>query len=170
MIRSLFNRFNGTTKAINIAFSKAIEQTGAIVDGVTANALKQSALSAVQTAKKIGKYLTDVNGDGKVDAEDIKAAAEKAGIAWNKIDPDLKTALVAGGAAGIGINFIPLVGQALAVPAFAVTTAYFFLVAKLRSIGKRDQIEGTKPSPYPSEGRPPAPQIPTPGKPGAASQ
>ncbi len=148
MFKAFLSRFNGTTKAINVTFSKAIEQTGAIVDGETAKTLKKSALGAAQTAKKIGTYLTDVNGDGKVDAEDIKAAAEKAGIAWSRIDPDLKTALVAGGAAGVGINFIPLVGQALTVPAFAVTTAYFFLVAKLRNIGNRDSIERPK---YPPE-------------------
>lgn len=146
MLKALLNRFDGTTKAVNAAFRKAIEQTGAVVDSDTAKSLETSAISATQTAKKIGKYLTDVNGDGKVDAEDIKAAAQKAGIAWNKIDPDLKSALVAGGAAGIGINFVPFVGQALAVPAFAVTTAYFFLVAKLRNIGKRDQSESNRSS------------------------
>lgn len=42
-----------------------------------------------------------------------------------------------GGAAGIGVNFIPFVGQAVAVPAFFVTTAYFYLVAKLRGIGRK---------------------------------
>ena len=141
MFKTLLNRLNGTTSAVNAAFRKAIEQTGAVVDSETARSLKESAISAAKTAKKVGRYLTDVNGDSKVDADDVKAAAQKAGIAWNKIDPDLKTALVAGGAAGIGINFVPLVGQALVVPAFAVTTSYFFLVAKLRNIGKRDQSE-----------------------------
>ena len=135
MLKAVFERLNGTTAVVNAAFQKAAEKTGEVVDGEAANAMKHAAVGAAQTARKIAKYLTDVNGDGKVDAEDIKAAAEKAGIAWNKIDPDLKSALVAGGAAGLGVNFVPLVGQALTVPAFAVTTAYFFLVAKLRSIG-----------------------------------
>lgn len=146
MLKALLGWFDGSTKVVNAAFRKAMEQTGAVVDSHTAKSLKTSAISATQTAKKIGKYLSDVNGDGKVDAEDIKAAAEKAGIVWNKIDPDLKSAMVAGGAARIGINFVPFVGQALAVPAFAVTTAYFFLVAKLRSIGKRDQSEPNRSS------------------------
>jgi hypothetical protein len=145
MFKSFMNRLNGSTRAVDAAFRKAMEQTGAVVDSETAKSLKKSAINAAQMAKKIGTYLTDVNGDGKVDAEDIKAAAEKAGIAWNKIDPDLKTALIAGGTAGIGINFIPLVGQALAVPAFTVTTAYFFLVAKLRSIGKRNPPDAINP-------------------------
>ena len=139
MLKALLSWFDGTKAVVNTAFRKAVEQTGAVVDSDTAKSLKKSAISAAQTANKIGKYLTDVNGDGKVDAEDIRAAAQKAGIAWNKIDPDLKTAMIAGGAAGIGINFVPLIGQALTVPAFAVTTAYFFLVAKLRNIGRRDQ-------------------------------
>jgi len=141
MLKALLSWFDGTKAAVNTAFRKAVEQTGAVVDSDTAKSLKKSAISAAQTANKIGKYLTDVNGDGKVDAEDIRAAAQRAGIAWNKIDPDLKTAMIAGGAAGIGINFVPLIGQALTVPAFAVTTAYFFLVAKLRNIGRRDQSE-----------------------------
>jgi len=35
------------------------------------------------------------------DFEGLKVAAEKARIAWNAIDPDLKTALVAGCTAGV---------------------------------------------------------------------
>lgn len=136
MFEKLRNKATGTSAIINRAFEKAVTSTGAVVDGETARSLKASALGAAEVAGKIGKNLTDLNGDGKVDAEDLKVAAEKAGVAWNSIDPDLKTALLAGGAAGVGVNFLPLVGQVLAVPAFVGTTAYFFLVAKLRGLGK----------------------------------
>ena len=126
-----------TTVLMNQAFDRAVKETGAALDSETAESIKKSAQDALESVKKISLYLTDLNGDGKLDSEDIKLAAEKAGIAWDKIDPDLKTALLAGGVAGVGVNFIPLVGQAVAVPAFVGTTAYFFLVAKLRGLGKK---------------------------------
>lgn len=88
------------------------------------------------TARIISLYLTDLNGDGKFDGDDLKLAAEKAGVAWDKLDPDLKTAMLAGGAAGIGVNFIRFLGQAIAVP-FVGTTADFYLVAKFRGLGKK---------------------------------
>lgn len=91
----------------------------------------------MKTAGKIAKGVSDLNGDGKVDVEDLKLAAEKAILAWDKIDPDLKTAMIAGGVAGIGVNVIPFVGQMVAVPAFVGTTAYFYLVAKLNGIKKK---------------------------------
>lgn len=130
-------KLGGTGTLVNQAFERAVKETGAALDSETANRIKESTRSAVETAKKVSLYLTDLNGDGKFDSEDIKLAAEKAGIAWDKIDPDLKTAMLAGGVAGVGVNFIPFVGQAIAVPAFVATTAYFFLVAKLRGIGKK---------------------------------
>ena len=34
---------------------------------------------------EIAKNIGDLNNDGKVDKEDIKVAAEKAGIAWDKM-------------------------------------------------------------------------------------
>ena len=40
------------------------------------------------------RCLTDLNGDGKFDGDDLKLAAEKAGIGWDKLDPDIKTATV----------------------------------------------------------------------------
>ena len=134
MLTRIKDGASGTTLIINKAFKKAVEKTGAVVDSDTAKSLKQSTLSAAETAGKIGKNLTDLNGDGKVDVDDLKLAAEKAGIAWNKIDPDIKTALVAGGTAGVAVNFIPFVGQLIAVPAFVGTTAYFFLIAKLTKL------------------------------------
>jgi hypothetical protein len=136
MFKVIKSRATGTTLVINKAFKRAVEQTGAVVDGETARALKRSTIGVAEVAGKIGRNLTDLNGDGKVDAEDLKLAAEKAGIAWNKIDPDIKTALLAGGAAGIGVNFIPLIGQLIAVPAFVGTTAYFYLVAKIAGLKK----------------------------------
>ena len=120
-----------TTAIVNKAFDKAVKTTGAALDSETAQRLKKSTVSAMSTASEIAKNMSDLNGDGKVDAEDLKVAAEKAGVAWNSIDPDLKTALVAGGVAGAGVNFIPFIGQAIAIPTFIGTTAYFFLVAKL---------------------------------------
>lgn len=124
----------GTTEIVNAAFDKAVKQTGAALDSDTAKWLKESTVSAMTTAGDIARNMSDLNGDGKVDSEDLKLAAEKAGVAWDSIDPDLKTALLAGGAAGIGVNIIPFVGQAIAIPAFIGTTAYFYLVAKLTKL------------------------------------
>jgi hypothetical protein len=122
---------------VNAAFNKAVKQTGAVLDSETAKSLKDNAISAMGTASSIAKNMTDLNGDGKVDAEDLKIAAQKAGIAWDSIDGDLKTALVAGGIAGVGVNVIPFVGQAIAIPTFIGTTAYFYLVAKLNNLKKK---------------------------------
>ena len=123
-----------TAGIVNMAFDKAVKQTGAAMDSETAKWLKESAISAMSTAGDIAKNMSDLNGDGQIDAEDLKLAAKKAGVAWDSIDPDLKTALVAGGVAGVSANVIPLIGQVFAVPAFVGTTAYFFLVAKLNGL------------------------------------
>ena len=126
-----------TSAIVNAAFTKAVKQTGAVLDSETAQKLKDSTVSAMGTASSIAKNMTDLNGDGKIDAEDLKIAAQKAGVAWDSIDPDLKTALVAGGVAGVGVNVIPFVGQAIAIPAFIGTTAYFYLIAKLNNLKKK---------------------------------
>lgn len=126
-----------TSAVVNKVFEQAVKQTGAALDSETANWLKERTTTAMSTATAIGKNMSDLNGDGKVDVEDLKIAAEKAGIAWESIDADLKAALIAGGVAGIGVNFIPFIGQAIAVPTFAATTAYFFLVAKLNNLKKK---------------------------------
>lgn len=137
MWQKIKEKVGGTPDLMSKAFDRAVKETGAVLDSETASQLKDATKSAVASARKISLYLTDLNGDGKFDSDDIKLAAEKAGLAWDKIDPDLKTAMLAGGAAGIGVNFIPFVGQMVAVPAFVVTTAYFYIVAKLRTIGKK---------------------------------
>ncbi|WP_170484291.1 hypothetical protein [Ruegeria sp. HKCCA5426] len=126
-----------TTKIVNGAFNKAVKQTGAVLDSETAKRLKESTVSAMTMAGNIAKNMSDLNGDGKVDAEDLKVAAEKAGIAWDSIDADLKTALLAGGVAGVGVNIVPFVGQAIAIPTFIGTTAYFYLVTKLNNLKKK---------------------------------
>jgi len=113
-------------KAVDQAFSKPVKAMGSAVDNETAKTLKEHAAKAFVQARGIVGNLSDLNGNGKVDVEDLKFAAEKAGIAWDKIDPDLKKALVAGGVAGTGGNFVPLVGQAIAIPTFAGTTANLF--------------------------------------------
>ena len=121
----------------NVSFKKAVKKTGAIVNGDEAGMLKEKALVAYDQAKAICKNLADVNGDGKFDADDLKAAAEKAGLAWDKFDPDLKEALLAGSVAAVVLLLVPFVGHFLAVPVFAATTAYFFLFAKLKKLNKK---------------------------------
>lgn len=137
MWRKVKEKFTGSTDVVAEVFDRAVKETGAALDSEAAAKLKEATKSAIETARKVSLHLTDLNGDGKFDSEDIKLAAEKAGVAWDKIDPDLKTAMLAGGAAGVGVNFIPLVGQAIAVPAFVFTTAYLYIVAKIRTIGKK---------------------------------
>jgi hypothetical protein len=160
-VKAMIQRFrkgvSGTPAIVDRAVRKAVVSTGAVIDSETMKAIKLSATNAYFTAGKIGKYIGDVNGDGKIDVEDLKSAAQKAGVAWNSIDEDLKSALLAGGAAGVGVNFIPIVGQLFAVPAFAVTTAYLLVVAKLRKIGKgttTSTAPSLSPTPLPSPDHP----------------
>lgn len=138
---SIFDTFKKSaldySKIVNAAFDKAIKSTGEALDSETAQKIKEQTVAAMKTAADIASNIADLNGDGKVDAEDLRIAAEKAGIAWDKIDPDLKTALISGGVAGVGVNFIPIVGSMIAVPTFVGTTAYFYLVAKISSIKKK---------------------------------
>lgn len=137
MIARIKGLLDNSTTLVNWAFDRAIKETGAALDSETAERIKEATKSTMSTARALSLYLTDVNGDGKFDTDDLKLAAEKAGMAWDKIDPDLKTAMLAGGAAGIGVNIIPVIGQAIAVPTFVGTTAYIYLVAKLRGLGKK---------------------------------
>ena len=104
MWQKVKEKFTGSTDVVTQVFDRAVKETGAALDSEAAAKLKEATKSAIETARKVSLYLTDLNGDGKFDSEDIKLAAEKAGLAWDKIDPDLKTAMLAGGAAGIGVN------------------------------------------------------------------
>jgi hypothetical protein len=122
------------SKLVNTAFDTAVKKTGAVVQSDVAQKIKDQTISSMKTAGAIAKNMSDLNGDGKVDVEDLKIAAEKAGIAWEKIDPDLKTALTVGGVAGVGVNVIPVIGQAMAIPTFVGGTAYAFVKIKLKKI------------------------------------
>jgi hypothetical protein len=137
MFQVIKDKLSIASKAVEEAFKKAVEATGAIVNGDEAKKLKKQALDAYHQAASICRNLADVNGDGKFDAEDLKAAAKKAGLAWDKFDPELKEALLAGGVAAAVLLLIPVVGHILAVPVFAATTAYFFLFAKLKKMNKK---------------------------------
>ena len=113
MWQRLKEKVTGSTDVVSQVFDRAVKETGAALDSEAAGKLKEATRSAIETARKVSLYLTDL------------------------MDPDLKSAMLAGGAAGIGVNFIPFIGQAVAVPAFVMTTAYFYIVAKLRSIGRK---------------------------------
>jgi len=127
---------SGRDKVVDEALKKAADKTGIRVTPDEARTLKEKATHAYDQAAAICKNLADVNGDGKFDADDLKAAAEKAGLMWDKFDPDLKEALLAGGVAAAALFFIPVAGHILAGPVFAATTAYFYLFAKLKKVGK----------------------------------
>lgn len=116
MLQKIKGMFGGSTALVNQMFDRVVKETGTALDSETAAQIKEATKSAIATARKVSLYLTDLNGDGKFDAEDVKLAAEKAGVAWDKIDPDLKSALVAGGAAGIGVNFRSSVRRWLSQP------------------------------------------------------
>jgi hypothetical protein len=137
MPSKLKDDLNATIKAVDALFKKAVAATGAVLDSETAKALKEKTIEVYKSAIEIGKHLVDLNGDGKLDEADVKLAAEKIGIAWDKIDPDLRTSLVAGAVAAAALLLIPGVGQFLALPAFAAVTAYLFLVAKLKAMNKK---------------------------------
>ena len=130
---------SGRDSVVDSAMKKAADKTGIEVTPEEARTLKEKAKYAYDQAVVICKNLADVNGDGKFDADDLKAAAEKAGIAWDKVDPDLKEALLAGGVAGAALFFVPVAGHILAAPVFAATTAYFYLFAKLKKMGTKSR-------------------------------
>jgi hypothetical protein len=137
MLEDIKGQLAIASEAVEAAFRKAVAATGAVVSGEEAQKLKQKAVDAYNQAESICKNLADVNGDGKFDAEDLKSAAAKAGLVWDKFDPDLREALLAGGVAAAVFLLVPIFGHALAVPVFAATTAYFFLFAKLKGISKK---------------------------------
>ena len=75
-------------------------------------------------------YLTDINGDGKIDIEDFKAAMEKAGYVWNNFDEDAKVAIGTGLAAYAGASTIPLIGSAINGPSFVSITVITYVQRK----------------------------------------
>ena len=115
-----------------------------MLDSDAIQKLKEQTKNAVKTSIAVCKNLGDVNGDGKIDREDVKSALEKAGYGWDKVDSDLKEALLIGGVAAFGINAIPVVGQALAIPTFAGATAVFFVRAKISAISVKKIIREEK--------------------------
>ena len=111
-----------------------------MLDSDAIQKLKEQTKNAVKTSIAVCKNLGDVNGDGKIDREDVKSALEKAGYVWDKVDSDLKEALLIGGVAAFGVNAVPLIGQALAIPTFAGATAVFFVRAKISAISVKKTI------------------------------
>lgn len=104
----------------------------------TAQNLKVSTISALGTAGSIAQNTTELNGDGKIGADDPKIAAQKAGVAWVSIGPDLKVALASvRGCPSVGVIVIPSGGQAIAIPSFIGTTAYSYLIGKPNNLKKK---------------------------------
>ena len=133
---SLINTTDIATKAIE----SVSKESNAMLDSDAIQKLKEQTKNAVKTSIAVCKNLGDVNGDGKIDREDVKSALEKAGYVWDKVDSDLKEALLIGGVAAFGVNAVPLIGQALAIPTFAGATAVFFVRAKISAISVKKTI------------------------------
>ena len=133
---SLINTTDIATKAIE----SVSKESNAMLDSDAIQKLKEQTKNAVKTSIAVCKNLGDVNGDGKIDREDVKFALEKAGYVWDKVDSDLKEALLIGGVAAFGVNAVPLIGQALAIPTFAGATAVFFVRAKISAISVKKTI------------------------------
>ena len=133
---SLINTTDIATKAIE----SVLKESNAMLDSDAIQKLKEQTKNAVKTSIAVCKNLGDVNGDGKIDREDVKSALEKAGYVWDKVDSDLKEALLIGGVAAFGVNAVPLIGQALAIPTFAGATAVFFVRAKISAISVKKTI------------------------------
>jgi hypothetical protein len=136
----LKNTLTSTTDIAAKAIEVATRESNAMLDSDTSQKLKEQTKNVVKIATAVGKNLGDVNRDGKVDRDDVKYALEKAGYVWDKVDSDLKEALLIGGVAAVGVNAVPLFGQALAVPTFAGATAVFFVRAKISAISVKKII------------------------------
>ena len=83
---SLINTTDIATKAIE----SVSKESNAMLDSDAIQKLKEQTKNAVKTSIAVCKNLGDVNGDGKIDREDVKSALEKAGYGWDKVDSDLK--------------------------------------------------------------------------------
>ena len=151
-MKDALSKLKSTISSAPSIANKAIEQVsgelGTTLDSETSQTLKKQTTDVVRVAISVAKNIGDLNGDGKVDKEDIKYAAKKAGFAWDKLDSDLKESLLLGGVTGVAVNTIPFFGQFAAVPAFAMTTAGFFVKAKISAISVKKIIkeEGKKSS------------------------
>jgi hypothetical protein len=149
-MKDAFSKLKSKISSAPSIANKAIEQVsgelGTTLDSETSQTLKKQTIDVVRVAISVAKNIGDLNGDGKVDKEDIKFAAKKAGFVWDKLDSDLKESLLLGGVAGVAVNAIPLVGQFAAVPTFAMATAGFFVRAKISAISVKKIIkeEGKK--------------------------
>lgn len=144
MVSKLKSSLTSTTDIATKAIERVSKETNTKLDSDTAQKLKEQTKNAVKTSIAVCKNLGDVNGDGKIDREDVKSALEKAGYGWDKVDSDLKEALLIGGVAGFGMNALPVVGQALAIPTFAGATAVFFVRAKISAISVKKIIREEK--------------------------
>ncbi len=140
MVSKLKSSLTSTTDIATKAIERVSKETNTKLDSDTVQKLKESTKNVVKIATAVAKNLGDVNGDGKVDRDDVKYALEKAGYVWDKVDSDLKEALLIGGVAALGANTVPLVGQALAVPTFVGATAVFFVQTKISAISVKKII------------------------------
>lgn len=139
-LTKLKSTVSGAPSIANSVIKKVSGELNTALDRETSQKLKDQTINVVKVATSVAKNIGDLNGDGKVDKEDLKYAAEKAGFVWDKIDSDLKEALLFGGVAGIGINAIPFFGQFFAVPVFATATAGYFVKAKIHSMSVKKII------------------------------
>lgn len=140
MVSKFKTTFTSTTDITTKAIEVASRQSNAILDSDTSQKLKEQTKNVVKIATAVGRNLGDINRDGKVDRDDVKYALEKAGYVWDKVDSDLKEALLIGGVVALGANTVPLVGQALAVPTFVGATAVFFVQTKISAISVKKII------------------------------
>ena len=123
---------NSFKRIIGKALDRAANEENVQLNEEKRNAILEGAKDALKTVRDISKSLADVNGDGKVDIEDIKLATEKAGYAWNKLSPELREAMTVGGAASIGAAAVPFIGTALMLPTFLMGTSVWYLRNKLK--------------------------------------
>ena len=140
VVSKLKSSLINTTDIAANAIESVSKESNAMLDSDAIQKLKEQTKNAVKTSIAVCKNLGDVNGDGKIDREDVKFALEKAGYVWDKVDSDLKEALLIGGVAAFGVNAVPLIGQALAIPTFAGATAVFFVRAKISAISVKKTI------------------------------
>ena len=143
-LSKLKSKLSGTTSIANKAIEEVTQELNVKLESEASNNLQLQTKNAVKVATSVARNLVDLNRDGKVDKEDLRYAVEKAGFVWDRIDSDLKEALLVGGVAGMAVNTIPLLGQFAAVPTFAGATAVFFVKAKMSAISVRKIIREEK--------------------------